>query len=841
MRPPKKTNKINLPPSDFQYLAKTIKLPDGSLNKGLDVLSHCKIVGLVAAELIKRIPSCLSADLFPPGSELVAASHDLGKVSPGFQGKIYASLKETHDWLKPNLDRLVGGHAAVSEAALRDVSPLIAGIAGRHHGLSPTSSGLPLDENYGGEFWQLERLKIIENLKNAFHCDWPKMIDSFQTDALSGLTTVADWIGSGLNDFPSKEAISEALNHAGFIVPFIRPGLSFNDVFPPYKPKPIQQALIDRIKGPGVYVLEAPMGLGKTEAALYAAYKVLENNKATGIYFALPTQLTSDKMVDRMNRFLDVILDSDSSHRKALLLHGTAWLQKTRMFEDCNPGYSWFDHRKRGLLAPFAVGTIDQALMAVMNVKHGFVRSFGLAGKIVILDEVHSYDCYTGTLLDYLVKSLQRLQCTVIILSATLVLDRRAELIDSPKQSFEKDGADYPLVTAMVKDTSLHFASTALSNPDEVFLTLCDNNDKAIDEALFRAERGEQVLWIENTVDEAQKRFKIIGAKSYDLGIECGLIHSRFLKTDRNVKESYWVNIYGKNGKAVRGKTGRILVGTQVLEQSLDIDGDFLVSHICPTDMLLQRIGRLWRHRDNDTMRPRNAHRDIWILSPQYQIGIQDVKAFEKTANVYSPYILCRTLEVWKDRKTILLPHHMRDLIEKTYSERNESDMLARMKNELLEKKDSLRRHARIGLSKAGKTLPESKANTRYSETESIDVFLFKNLKSDKEGFHIKLLDGSRLLLKKGNNNGNTWRKISAQILDNTVSVPEYLAPVFSLHNLEFLKEYVYIGNDEERPFRAATVTDSGDLIGIGHEAVHEKYRLCYNSTLGFLAYKETS
>lgn len=843
MRPPKTPDKINLPPSGFQYLAKTIKMPDGSVKKGMDVLSHCKIVGFVAKELIQRMLPSLREDLFPSGSELVAASHDLGKTSPGFQGKIYNALGETYDWLKPDLDRLVGGHAAVSEASLQDVSPLIAGIAGRHHGSSPVSSGLPCDEKYGGAFWQSERVRIIEELKTVFQCDWPEISDSFQADILSGLTTVADWIGSTLHESQSGSAIPEALDYAGFIAPSIRSGLSFNDIFLPYSPRPIQQVLIDRIKGPGVYVLEAPMGVGKTEAALYAAYKMLESKKATGIYFALPTQLTSEKMVERMNCFLDVILSPNSPHRESLLLHGMAWLQKTRMGEDCNPGYSWFDHRKRGVLAPFAVGTIDQALMAVMNVKHGFVRSFGLAGKVVILDEVHSYDSYTGTLLDYLVKSLQRLQCTVIILSATLVLDRRADLMNLQGQSFEKGGSNYPLVTALGKNTGLCFVSTAMPDPDEVFLALCHNDDEAVNEALSRAARGEQVLWIENTVDEAQKRFKLIGAKSSDQGIECGLIHSRFLKTDRNTNESYWVNIYGKNGRAVRGKTGRILVGTQVLEQSLDIDSDFLISQICPTDMLLQRIGRLWRHRGNDAIRPPKAHRDIWVLSPQYQEGIYDAKSFGKTANVYSPYVLCRTLEVWKDRKTILLPHHMRELIEDTYSERPESGMMAGLKDELMVKRDSLRRHARIGLSKAGKTLSETKASTRYAEIENVDVFLFKNFRSDKDGFHIKFLDGSRLALEKGKSHENriNWRRISAQILNNTVSVPEYLAPAFFPHNIEFLKDYVYLGNDDERPFRAATVADSGELVGIGHQAVHEKCRLCYDSTLGFRAYKETS
>ena len=122
------------------------------------------------------------------------------------------------------------------------------------------------------------------------------------------------------------------------------------------------------------------MGLGKTEAALYAAYRMLESRQASGIYFALPTQITSNKIFERFNCFLDRVLAEECQHR-SLLLHSNAWLLDTDMGEDGRPGGAWFNQAKRGLLAPFAVGTIDQALMAAMNVKHGFVRAFGLAGS----------------------------------------------------------------------------------------------------------------------------------------------------------------------------------------------------------------------------------------------------------------------------------------------------------------------------------------------------------------------------------------------------------------------------------------------------------------------------
>ena len=119
--------------------------------------------------------------------------------------------------------------------------------------------------------------------------------------------------------------------------------------------------------------------------------------------------------------------------------------------------------------------------------------------------------------------------------------------------------------------------------------------DEALEEALLRSEGGQQILWIENTVAEAQAIYKGLAARASGMDVEVGLLHSRFTPADRERNESLWTSLYGAKSEA-RGEKGRILVGTQVLEQSLDIDADFLVTRICPTDMLFQRMGRLWRH-----------------------------------------------------------------------------------------------------------------------------------------------------------------------------------------------------------------------------------------------------
>ncbi len=822
-------------------LAKTIRLESGK-KPGVSVETHCRIVGHVARELLSRLPVWLRECLFPDGSELIAAAHDVGKVSPTFQEKIYRDIGTKLGLINPAMDKEIGWHWAVSYATVTQCPKYIPEILGRHHGFTPSGIHFPDAEVYGGTAWQKQRIELLNILKRDLHVDWPVVSSALHSDVLAGLTTVADWIGSGsLFDEAAQgdweNSISEALDQAGFVRPIIRKGLSFSEIFNNFSPRDIQIRLMESIQTQGVYVLEAPMGLGKTEAALYAAYQSLEKDRATGIYFALPTQLTSDKVYERMNKFLSRILADEDPHRQSLLLHSSAWLRNTEIGEDGAPGRSWFNTSKRGLLAPFAVGTIDQALMAVMNAKHGFVRTFGLAGKVVILDEVHSYDSYTGTILKELVSSLRELHCTVIILSATLTDNQRHSILGI---SCVKDGSlsAYPLITKYPVDGVYQEYEVEGPEDSQVSIYICEDNDCAVDEVLLRAERGEQVLWIENTVDEAQTRYHRLAAKAKEMGLDCGLLHSRFIKADRQENENRWVGFFGEKGHKLRQEKGRILVGTQVLEQSLDIDADFLVTRLCPMDMLFQRIGRLWRHRENDTLRPKEAKHEAWILAPSLNDAIRQQRNLGKSARVYSPYVLCRTLEVWQNLSSITLPGEIRPLLEATYKERPEEGNMARYKQEMEERREKLSRMALIGVSRGGKTLPESKASTRYSEMESVEVLLIKKQRQTENGTLLCLMDNSELFLPKFVATTER-RKIASELLKNTVMVPEYLAPIALTGQIRWLSNYVYLGDAEESPFRVAIVLDSDEVQGIGSSIANEKYNISYDSCLGYSVKKK--
>ncbi|MCU8269051.1 CRISPR-associated helicase Cas3' [Vibrio vulnificus] len=795
----RKTQSISLKTSTISYLccpAKTYADAVGNIKLGRNVFSHCQIVGHVARRLLDGLPNTLREQLFPVGSELLAAAHDIGKVSPTFFLKTQNAVGHSCVKIYPNLSTFLGldearwgGHAGVSALSLKKAGydSQVQTVVGQHHGFTPVVElRNATDECFGGEAWQSERNALLQALIEEFDVSLPENLTDAQVRAISGLTSVADWIGSGplfdAPELPWQSSIDRAITHAGYVPFQLRQGLTFSDTFG-FSPREAQTKLIAACDKPGVYVLEAPMGLGKTEAALYSAYKMLESGEATGIYFALPTQLTSNKIYERFNQFLTTVLKESCPHRRALLLHGSAWLEETEMGEEGKPGSSWFNASKRGLLAPFAVGTLDQALMAAMNVRHGFVRAFGLAGKVVILDEIHSYDAYTSVILDELISLLIELKCTVIILSATLSQTRRKELLSSDVSS-----QDYPLITTVNDEVR----EISVTPPPErkVRISLIDNDAEALEESIRRAELGQQVLWVENTVKDAQERYFDIAARCHELGVACGLLHSRFTLEDRAHTEDKWVTALGKAGWQTREQQGSVIVGTQVLEQSLDIDADFLISRFAPTDMTLQRLGRLWRH--DDTPRSSSARSEAWLLAPSLEAAVSSPRTgLGASAAVYNEYVLCRSLEAWTRQLTgtnvVRLPNDIRPLIDATYHERQEQGAMATFRHQLMEgtarKKglNALRQLARLTLSEAGKTRSDTDAQTRYSEEDTADILLLTAITPDSANkqTHITLLNGETLTLpwQKQHLTHLQWRRLSSKLMRQIVSCRQSQMP----------------------------------------------------------------
>lgn len=853
----KKNDQHNIkPPTErcfelHECFAKTYNDGDKYNLPGRDVFSHCLIVGHVTRALLARMPAWLRSSLYPEHSELVAASHDVGKVSPDFQEKIRRGRNHSANYKSnsypglesadPDREKRWGYHAGLSQVTLDHCQSgrFIPEIVGQHHGYSPSKGQIGIcsatAKCYGGPGWQSLREILIEQLKASLHADWPVIRDEKQARVLAGLTTVADWLGSTSRfDDPKNDRwqadVETAVNEAGFFSLEIIKGLTFEDIFR-CTPRPAQQNLITACRTQGVYILEAPMGIGKTEAALYAAYKMLESEQASGIYFALPTQLTSDKIFERINLFLDKIVPADCPNRTAILAHANAKLKIMELGEEGAPGGSWFSNHKRELLSTFGVGTIDQALMSVLNVKHGFVRAFGLAGKVVILDEIHSYDAYTGTIIDALVEHLVAWKCTVIILSATLTKERRNKLLGVGTQPLANH---YPLITLKTGNQVVE-VEVSPDRDTAVKIHLCHATRSAIEEVLKRAEQGQQILWIENTVHDAQEVYKEIAAIGSDCGITCGLLHSRFLRTHRNQIESSWIDLFGTD-RSKRLKQGRILIGTQILEQSLDIDADFLVTRLCPTDMLLQRLGRLWRHKT--LVRSRKATQEAWILSPSLDVAFADPenpeKAFGKSYFVYSPYYLFRTLQLFIRRSgaDLYLPRDIRELIESTYEEQEEEGILRKLKRDLEQAKAKLQRLAHVGLSEGCTTQSDDWAPTRYSEQETCEVLIVRKIQYEQHGISLTLVNNETLFLPTTNPSLKERKELALTLSRNIVKVAQNKAPPLpSRKVLKAFEKYLYV-DDENPTLRIVKLSPSDELLSLDNVSFAKK--LNYDPILGY-------
>ena len=701
----------------IQFWAKTTD--EGA--PGIPVIEHMLNTGCVARCLAEASSFLLERFQFR-ATELGAlvALHDLGKISPGFQGKCeqwliannLATIAKNGNWLGgTETDHGKASHSVIHDFLIevgwpRSATKYLATALGAHHGrikFPPNDRGIrppligPISEQRSGIDWQSERLQCARKVWNYFGInEVPKNLTS---DApaiwwLAGLTTVADWIGSderffspaGGNDSDPEVCAKEAINVIGLVPPIIVPDLTFEQLFGSspndcFSPNDMQRKAMATITGPGVYVIEAPMGMGKTEAALGAAYQLLAAGKACGIYFALPTQATSNRIHLRMSDFLNRIAPASRASR---LVHGNSWLMNSfsdeykparnatdKTEQDARSGRDWFASAKRALLAPFGVGTVDQALLGVVAAKHFFVRRFALAGKVVIIDEVHSYDVYTGTLIDMLIKTLEDLGCTIIILSATLTGKRRTQILANPKNSITPETIFYPLLTGRTEKIPFSPVSAAPPASKKIIVEFV-TPETALDAAITVASAGGAILWICNTVSAAQRQFLLLQQHS-DGNLKIGLLHSRMIFGHREARESEWMERFGKSGAT---RCGSILVSTQVVEQSVDLDADLLITELAPTDMLLQRLGRLWRHNRKERLVAAPRVCIIEEMNTLDELRVMPSKAIVSAlggkAYVYAPYVLLRTLEVWRKKMDgIIILDQVRELLEHTYCDRD--------------------------------------------------------------------------------------------------------------------------------------------------------------------------
>ena len=659
-------------------------------------------IGLPADELEKLV-------------RFLALVHDIGKITPVFAMRILTNQAELryrleHECLSigsPGDYARAGKtpHAKAGEAILLKLGcpPGIAAVVGAHHGKTQPSSfeceeNLEVySENYFRDsvarpVWEKLRQEFFEfALSEAGYRSVTELPQLHQISqmVLTGLVIMADWLASNPAYFPliptdslgsaamyperavsawEKLCLPESWNPLDFAMDAGR----FTEVFG-FCPNPIQSRTIQAANEAesGIIILEAQMGIGKTEAALAAAEVLASRTGCNGVFFGLPTQATANGLFPRLTAWAET--QSENTQRSIRLAHGMAELNEdfaslfhgtARGNEDSDPGdnlivHPWFSGRKQALLADFVIGTVDQLLMAALKQKHVMLRHLGLAGKVVILDECHAYDAYMNQYLDRTLNWLGRYHVPVIILSATLPEQRRAALVDAYLNGSASGDAqwrtrkDYPLLTWTV-GSEVHQASVNTNRGDRtVHIENLDSHNWLLPLRLSVAAGGCCGV-IVNTVPKAQELARAVkGALPQARVI---LLHSRFSASDRAKIEAELLRLAGKHSSRDE-RAGLIVIGTQVLEQSLDIDFDILITQLCPMDLLLQRLGRLHRHSRSRPAELSQARCCILDLDKESDSG---------SRAVYGDWLLLRTKALLPEE--IYLPQSIPHLVQDTYA-----------------------------------------------------------------------------------------------------------------------------------------------------------------------------
>ncbi|EPT4466825.1 CRISPR-associated helicase Cas3' [Klebsiella aerogenes] len=594
-----------------------------------------------------------------------------------------------------------------------------------HHGRPPVGmrdldNFLPADIEAAHDF--LLAIKALFPRVNIPPCwDDDEGIEQFNQLSwfISAAVVLADWTGSSTRFFPRvsqpmpleiywRKAYSQAEQAMNVFPPAaaVAPFTGIDALFPFIQhPTPLQQAVLEldiSQPGPQLFILEDVTGAGKTEAALILTHRLMSAGKAQGLFFGLPTMATANAMFERLAQSwlalyqpgaLPSLMLAHSARSLMDSFNQTIWsgdFSGSEEPDDAQPFSqgcaAWFaDSNKKALLAEVGVGTLDQAMMAVMPFKHNNLRLLGLDNKVLLADEIHAYDAYMSRILESLLEQQARSGNCVILLSATLSQQQRNKLVtafsrgsgytaDAPLLGYE----DYPWLTQVAgQEIISRHVATRKEVERSVDIGWLDNEEACLARIEQSASEGRCIAWIRNSIDDAVRIYRQLLARGVIPAEKISLFHSRFAFYDRQRIETETLSQFGKRGCSLRA--GRVLIATQVIEQSLDIDMDEMISDIAPIDLLIQRAGRLQRHirdrhgRLKDGGEDERAAPQLMILAPEWDDAPQEewlTSTMRNSAYIYPDHgRLWLTQRVLRQQGAIRMPQSARLLIESVYGE----------------------------------------------------------------------------------------------------------------------------------------------------------------------------
>jgi CRISPR-associated endonuclease/helicase Cas3 len=532
---------------------------------------------------------------------------------------------------------------------------------------------------------------------------------------MAGITVLSDWLGSNADFFPycdtpmplsdywekARRQARAALAKSGVQSRPDTDEMAFSALFPKISmPSPLQTwaTQVSISKDPHLFLLEDVTGAGKTEAAVILAHRLMAAGAAEGFFIGLPSMATANAMYERIAQVYEHLFSGDAS---LVLAHGQRDLveafaasvlpagpmehdpitQEASATARCT---AWLaDHNKRALLATAGVGTVDQALLAVLRSRHQSLRLLGLLGKVLIVDEVHACDAYMQKVLEVLLHYHAQAGGSAILLSATLPQQMKRSLLKAFAEGCEQSAPrllkdEYPLATVWRDETPEVVDEISIATRKEVSRTLnlhyLHEEEDVIQVIEAALNRGQCVCWMRNTIKDAltaHEQFRDKLAEGQRI-----LFHSRFTLEDRLEIENRILDCFGKNSDAEK-RRGKLVIATQVVEQSLDADWDVVISDLAPIDRLIQRAGRLRRHCRDATGKLLSAelqdqrgaahfyvHGPEWTAEPQANW----LKAkFSGTAAVYLHHgRMWRTAQLLQ-QGTMTMPDQARQLIEAVF------------------------------------------------------------------------------------------------------------------------------------------------------------------------------
>lgn len=653
---------------------------------------------------------------------VLAVLHDAGKVNQGFQNRAFGD-EPTCDHVTPMVGMLDSEeHWNATEAALQ-LSDLYSWFGDMwdtmdwlhttwsHHGslveVKPLKKGLwpPKAMTRLSEVGKWAR----EWYPKAFG-DAPPVTQTEVQHLFNGALTLADWIGSDTTFFgfdatrtdpaaaidDAREDALEAFSELGLMLN-TDVDASLSTILGGYKPYEVQaevQRLSTSTDG-ALSILESATGSGKTEAALGRYAWLLKEGLVDSMYFAVPTRAAAKQLQHRVKEVRDAMFGSNHppvhlavpGYLKVDDVEGTRFGWQVRWDEDVdNRGWA-AESSKRYMASPIAVGTIDQALLTTLRVRHAHLRLAGLARSFLVVDEVHASSTYMNELLHNVLTLHQQMGGHALLMSATLGSSARATFTSEDPPSFEEAKTQpYPLVSHVNGGTVIDPKKPAPPTGDEKQVALDLVPLMRAPEAIARraevaASDGAHVLIIRNTVSECQRVFDEIDSQYvFTIPTENGPVHaphhSRYCAHDREQLDKQIERIYGKNevdGEPTRPHDGGIItVATQTVEQSLDIDADLIITDLCPMDVLLQRIGRLHRHTRPGQRPDGYQTAQCVVLTPSHRSIANTIEPDTGTGYpgpglgpVYGDLrIIEATWQALEERNTISIPRDNRTLVE---------------------------------------------------------------------------------------------------------------------------------------------------------------------------------